>query len=100
MAKNTYFGHSFTLANSPGMFYIVSHGGVKAYGQIFMLIEMLGNDNNAIDLKNKPLAYMVAKRLECDVDDLDELVNILVESDLFELINGVLSSKIVSEAYR
>jgi len=98
MTQKHYFEHPFTFSDFPETIFLMSNGGALAYGRCLLIIEILGRNENKLDLSNKVHRFTLCQKLELKNEELDAFVDWIIESGLFSRVDNILSSKVVVEA--
>jgi len=99
MSSKHYFEHQFTFSESPEMLFIMSNGGVMVYGRCFLLIEILGRNENKIDIKSPIHRFTIKTKLEFITDEeLENFISWISQTPLFNNDNGIISSVIINQA--
>ena len=90
MSSKHYFEHQFTFSESPEMLFIMSNGGVMVYGRCFLLIEILGRNENKIDIKSQIHRFTIKTKLEFETDEeLENFISWISQTPLFNNDDGV-----------
>lgn len=97
MVQKHYFEHPFAFSDLPEIIFLMSDGGPLTYGRCLLVIEILGRNDNRLDLSNKIHRYILCQKLELKEDELEPFINWITETNLFFKNENVISSKIVDE---
>ena len=90
MNKDQYFQHDYNVASDLKISALIGKCGAAGYGVYWGLVEELHKADNHIDLKPYILDS-IASRFKIERNDLNEIINVCVEYELFNLIENTLS---------